>query len=145
MQGPLTKQAVEYAWRELTRRAGVVGYDDESGLSALGISFHYGQPGEIRGDEPSVVVIPSDPADWRRLLELPDGRLGTVPLEDALPPGSSPLPLGPLPMLFRGRGTRVGGGFARRVGRNVVFDCDLVASTLFLLSRWEEMVIPIRD
>jgi hypothetical protein len=145
MQAPLTNRAIEYAWRELTRRAGVVGDDDESGLGALGVLFHYGQPGEIRGDAPSVVVIPSDPADWRRLLELPDGQLETVPLEDALPPGASPLPYGPLPVLFRGRGPRVGGGFARRVGRTAVFDCDLVASTLFLLSRWEETVIPIRD
>ena len=144
----MTEEAIQYAWRELTRRAGVAGNANggsDGGWSALGVTFHYGQPSEIRGDTPAVVVVPSDPADWKRLLELPEGSLETVALRDALPAGADELPIGPLPVLFRGRGTGVGGGFARGMGRAVVFDCDLVASTLFLLSRWEETVVPARD
>jgi hypothetical protein len=146
MQAPLTAGAVEYAWRELTRRAGVVGDGEyDSGLERLGVSFHYGQPSEIRGDGPAVVVVPTDPADWKRLLELPDGSLETIAPEDALPAGANALPIEPLPVLFRGRGPRAERGFARRMGRAVVFDCDLVASTLFLLSRWEETMLTARD
>ncbi len=146
MRTTLTKRAIEYAWRELLRRAGVpVRGNDDSALRALGVSFHYGMPAELPRDRRAVVVVPSDPAYWRRLLEIPARSLETVPVEDALPSGAGPLPFDPLPVLFRGRGPGVGGGFARRVGRAVVFDCDLVASTLFLLSRWEEIVTPTRD
>jgi len=146
MQAPLTQRAVEYAWRELARRAGLVGDGGGgSGPQPLGLSFHYGQPEELRADGPAVVVVPCDPADWRRLLELPDGRLEIIPVEDALPPGAAALPIDPLPVLFRGRGPSVGQVFARRIGRTVVFECDLVASALFLLCRWEETVLSARD
>ena len=50
-----------------------------------------------------------------------------------------------LPLLFRGVGSESRSGFARRAGRAVVFDCDIVAATLFLLSRWEETVTRTRD
>jgi len=146
MQAPLTQRAIEYGWRELTRRAGFA-EDDGKGPErrAPGLSFHYGQPEDLRGERPAVVVVPCEPADWRRLLELPDGRLETMPVEGALPPGAAALPIDPLPILFRGRGSNAGGVFATRIGRTVVFECDLIASALFLLCRWEETVVSVRD
>ena len=71
MRTPLTKRAIEYAWRELARRAGfALNGDGDYAIGGLDVRFHYGQPSEVSDDVPTVVVVPSDPGDWQRLLDL---------------------------------------------------------------------------
>jgi Family of unknown function (DUF7033) len=146
VEAPLDRPGIEYAWRELARRAGLtLDCRSESGLKALGVLLHYGQPSEVRHAAPALVVRPCSPGQWRSLLLTPAGKLETTSLQSALPPGVS-LPFqDPLPVLFRADGGTEDGCFARREGDIVVFDCDVIAAALFLLSRWEEMVNPVRD
>ena len=60
-------------------------------------------------------------------------------------PAGGRLPFdGAIPALFWG--ARTGSRrFVERRGKAIIFGCDLVASTLFMLSRWEEMAVPARD
>jgi hypothetical protein len=63
-----------------------------------------------------------------------------------MPPGGRVPFDGPLPILFRASGAEPGAKLARRDADGVVtFSVDLVATVVFLLTRWEETVIPTRD
>jgi hypothetical protein len=142
----LTREAVEYGFRELARRAGVrFEAGRGTGFDAIGVACVYGEPSEAPSDRPALVVRPCDPEDWVRLLALRAGAIPRVPARDAVPAGARPAIDADLPILFRGRGPGAGAGFARREGRTVVLDCDVVAAAVILLTRWEETVIADRD
>src|SRR5262245_31837555 len=145
MRTGLTDRAIDYAWSELLRRAGAGRSGPREASSRIGVAFHYGEPAEVTGKGPAVVVRPSDPGDWARLLEMPDGRLESLPLRDALPIGAERTSSGSLPVLLRARGSSPGSEFARLEGSSVILDGDLVASALFLLTRWEETALTARD
>src|SRR5262245_59441047 len=136
MRTGLTERAIDYAWGELLRRAGAGENGPREAASRLGVAFHYGEPEDLAGRTPAVVVRRSDPEDWARLLELPDGRLESLPLRDALPIGAGRPSSGALPVLLRARGSSPGSEFVRLEGSTVIFDGDLLASALFLLTRW---------
>jgi hypothetical protein len=143
----LSEDAVRYGWRELARRTGVADSprSEETGFEGLGISVHYGLPDEVGSRGREIVVVPCSAEDWSGLLELPPRALESIPLTDVLPRGVRlPLPR-TLPVLFRGR---TGEGRAvpveRREGR-IVFHVDILAATIFQLSRWEETLIRERD
>src|SRR5262249_28701805 len=105
----LTKRAIDYAWGELLRRAGV----PASASAELGVAFHYVDPSDAPAGVPAIVVRPSDPEDWQRLLELAEDRLESVPKRDAFPIRADGPAAGTLPVLFRARGSPPGSDFAR--------------------------------
>ncbi|HET60332.1 MAG TPA: hypothetical protein ENN32_08195 [Chloroflexi bacterium] len=135
----LTNSALTYANTELTRRAG--------GLkSLLNLQFFYGQP-EASVTSLSLIILPVAPDAWHNLLTLPANNLDWLPQNRVLPPGATLPFLDPIPVLFWGAGYEDGHKpFAeRREDGTVVFYADIIAATLFLLTRWEETVVPDRD
>jgi hypothetical protein len=145
----LTPSAIHYCWQQLIQRIdnrGVVqrGIQPQIG----GITFIYGAPDTVdRADAPAIVVVPCAPTAWHALIEQCRLHLPHAPLAQLLPPGAR-LPFAePLPILFWGDGYEDGGKPFAEQWKNgtVVIYADILAATFFMLSRWEETVVPIRD
>jgi hypothetical protein len=135
----LTETAVEYTRRQLLTRAGA---DPDT----LPLSVHYGEF-STPSDGPRVTVQPCAPAAWGALLERTPNTLHWIPASEVVPSGAN-LPFdAPVPVLFWGAEFEDGNKpFAElHPDGTVVFYADIIATTFFMLSRWEETVIPARD
>jgi hypothetical protein len=135
---PLTGEAVDYSWRELLARAG--GTIDE-----LPIDVIYDDPEGSK--ESSIVVKPCTTKDWEELLEQELESLHWFPISEVIPGGAS-LPFERyVPVLFWGNEVRDRcRPFAElESNRTVVFNVDIIATTFFMLSRWEETLVTVRD
>lgn len=145
---PLTSEALAYTWRQLARRAGVVGGDPSgTGMEDLGVPVYYASPDHVQPERPGIIVVPCDDVAWRRLLKRVPDSLNWLPAHGVVPPGAR-LPFDdPVPLLFWGAGCEDGcRPFAgRREDGSLVFYADIIAATFFMLSRWEETVVPVRD
>jgi hypothetical protein len=144
----LTPEAVSYAWRQLLSRIGIGNSNaTDTDLESLGLIFQYSIPTMIRNHQRAIFVVPSKANAWSELLLLEPNSVDWLPTERVMPPGSS-LPLGDsIPVLFWGAGHQDGTRpFAELRDHNmVVFHADIIAAACFVLSRWEESVVPIRD
>lgn len=139
----LSPEAVAYAWRELARRAGVTANrSGPTGFEDLGIPVHYARPENVPDNGPAVIVVPCRPDAGRALLRMTPGALDSVEPYGAAPEGARLE--GQVPVLFWGD-PRSGTAFASLQSDRLVFHADILAATVFLLSRWEEMVSPERD
>ncbi|RUA18202.1 MAG: hypothetical protein DSY55_00665, partial [Clostridia bacterium] len=132
---PLTPNAIAYAWERLLAIAGA---HDPAPPHAYG-------PADAPLPRPGVVIVPAAPDAWAQLLEARPGRLTWLPAADLFPAGY-PRPFDDaVPVLFE---SDAGGGkppiWIRKDG-SIVFHIDLIAATLFMLTRWEEVVLPRRD
>src|SRR2546428_992325 len=95
----LTQTGVEYAWRELARRAGVGHSESDTGFENLNINVHYREPlaSELRPG--NVFVLPCRPEAWKALVEETANPVRWLRKEQVMPPGE-PLPIGQtLPVL----------------------------------------------
>ncbi len=144
----LTPAAIRYAWRQLAQRAGLPGGSpDKDGFAAAGMRCFYTTTESFPAGQPYVAVTPCGKGEWRALLERQPMTLDWLPARSAAPAGCQ-LPFDDaIPILFWGENCKEQGRpFAqRREDGGVVFHVDLVATTLFMLSRWEETVITERD
>lgn len=144
----MTRNALVYSWHQLAQRAGVEAPTcDGYGFEFSGISVRYRPLDPLAYEQPGIVVVPCSDAAWRNLLDRRPQSLDWLPVSDVVPPGIR-LPLADLiPVLFWGEGCEDGTKpFAElQSNRTVVFYADIVASTFFMLSRWEETVVGIRD
>lgn len=144
----LTPSAISYAWRQLGQRAGLPGCSpDKDGFAAAGIRCYYAATESFPAGQPYVAVTPCGRGEWRALLERQPLTLDWLPARSVVPAGCQ-LPFDDaIPILFWGENCKEQGRpFAqRREDGGVVFYVDLVATTLFMLSRWEETVITERD
>jgi hypothetical protein len=144
----LTPSATRYAWQQLAQRAGFLDsspHDDV--LVATGIRGHYAPAETIPAGQPCVVVTPCAKGEWRSLLERQALTLDWLPARLAAP-ADSQLPFDDaIPILFWGESCKEQGRpFAeRREDGSVVFYVDILATTFFMLSRWEETVLSERD
>ncbi|MEW5987752.1 MAG: polysaccharide deacetylase family protein [Chloroflexota bacterium] len=132
----VSQQAADYAIRQLMSRAG-------ADPAAWPSPVVYGQP----GPQPGVYVVPCAGAAWDALLQREPMSLDWRPSAATVPP-SYALPFDdPIPVLFWGEGCEAGNHpFAeKRKDGTVVFYADVVAATLFMLTRWEESVVATRD
>jgi hypothetical protein len=144
----LTRCAIEYTWRQLAQRAGVTGGDPQgTGLEGLGVPVHYAKPQQVHSDRPGIIVVPCSDAAWWALLECAPHSLDWLPANEVVPRAAQLSFHDPVPVLFWGEGYEDGSKpFAElRPDRTVVFYADIIAATFFMLSRWEETVIPVRD
>jgi len=134
---PLTPEAVAYAWEQLLQRAG---------FASLNVPLWYADPADVPPDLTGVVVIPCPPNSFEALLRRAPGSLPSLPLEQALPQGVRVPVIDPLPILFWGAGGGMKRPFAALREKEVlILYVDIIAATFFMLSRWEETVILIRD
>jgi hypothetical protein len=148
MDNPLTPSAIKYTWQQLMQRAGAG--DDriaESGFEYQAPFFYYSPPDNVHSTEtPSVIVAPCNDRDWQAILQHPSDSLDWLPARSVVPSGMQ-LPFDtPVPILFWGQGYEHHREFARRrEDGSIVFYADIIAGSFFMLSRWEEMVVPTRD
>jgi len=143
----ITKQAISYAWRQLAQRAGVnIQSLEGTGFESLGISTYYAHPDEIVQTKPSIIVIPCNKASEWGLLRRQPNSLHKIDLRKVLPNGSSYSNKNSIPVLFWGSGCKVGKTpFVRIDNGSIIFYADIIAATLFCLTRWEETVATERD
>ena len=131
----ITPNAIAYAWERLL---------DIAGAEDLAPPYAYG-PANAPLSEPGVVIIPAAPDAWSRLLELPAGQLDWLPAKALFPP-EYPLPFhDPVPILFWSDADRDKPPIGVRADGSIIFRVDLIAAALFMLTRWEEIVLPQRD
>lgn len=136
---PLTPKAVSYAWRQLLTRAGA---DPET----LPVMVNYDEK-PAPASRPTIAIGPCAPSAWEALLERSANTLHWLPASEVVPAGSK-LPFSdPVPVLFWGTGAEDGDRpFARpRSNGSIEFCADIMAATVFMLSRWEETVVATRD
>ncbi len=146
---PLSFQAVEYCWHELLQRAGVVERRSTvDGIEALGIKFRYRPPIDCSHEGMAILVSPCSDEAWEELISLPAGDLRWLPGHKVFPRQQIYDSHGMrVPVLIWGRNDDTGETpFASRTDEHtVVFYADILAATFFMLSRWEETVVPVRD
>ena len=118
-----------------------------TGFDSLDIPFHYACPDQIPPGPPAVFVTPCSDTAFRTLLDHPPGTIDWLPTRQVVPRGSR-LPFeSPMPVLFWGNG-RINGDcpFAQlHPNGSVLFHADIIAATIFMLSRWEETIVLTRD
>lgn len=144
----LTEQGIAYTWRQLAQRIGLSFNDNsDTGFESLGISVYYDHPKQANTEQLSIVIIPSSQTTWYNLLNLPPHSLDWLSIENATPAGSQPTFDGLIPVLFWGASYEDGHKpFAERLNdKCIVFYADIIAATFFMLSRWEETVVDVRD
>jgi len=134
---PLDSKKVNYAWKQLLQRAG---------FERLNIPLWYAEPSQVPPSVHGVIVIPCLPGSFESLLYHPSRSLPSLSPDQVLPQGSDLLPIltEDLPVLFYGAG-KEGHTFASLYNSNLIIHVDIIATCFFMLSRWEETVIPIRD
>jgi len=142
----LTDNSIDYALGQLGKIAGL--RRDEMGKQKLlDLPVYYQKSGAVPPG-PAIVIIPAVLERWNELRELPENSLEWLPQQQCLPVGSKlPFP-GDLPVLFRGEGLPGKGGTEfceERDDGKIIFNVDIIAATIFMLSRWEETVAEERD
>lgn len=145
---PLTSNAIAYSWRQLAQRAGIIQNNPSgNGFERLNIPVYYARPDQVQVDRPGLIVTPCCPSAWLALLGRAPRSLEALSTRDVIP-GDAQLPFdSPIPVLFWGEGNEEGRKPFAEVSSNgsIVFHADIIATTFFMLSRWEEMVTSARD
>jgi hypothetical protein len=144
----MTDRAVPYAWLQLAQRAGVPQSElaiDNGRL--LDVNIHYGSLEQVTAGENSIVVIPCHSDQWYLLLERNPDTISWIPMEQILPDGVRLPGVDSMPVLFWGAGCEDGRKpfIERHETGAIIFYADILAATLFMLSRWEETVVSTRD
>jgi len=137
-----------YIWRQLASRVGIKISDPHgTGFEELPLFVHYGQLEYAPDDKLGLVVVPCAKDAWHNLLNLPPNSLDWLPQESVLPTGEMLSFTDKIPVLFWGASYEDGHRpFAeRRENGTVIFYADIIAATLFMLTRWEETVVPECD
>lgn len=143
-----SSEALPYAWRQLASRVGLNGgAPTGTGFEELPIDVYYCMPEDARSSKPRIVVVPCCESAWEDLLNTPHHALDWLPSNRVMPEGMH-IPIGEtIPVIFWAKGFEHGEKpFAeRQFDDSIVIYVDIVASTFFMLSRWEETVVPVRD
>jgi hypothetical protein len=117
-----------------------------TGLEHLDVPVAYARPPEAGLQDKGVVVVPCSDEAGRDLLERGPGTLDWLPFGSVVPQGSKLHLEDQIPVLFWGEGYEDGSHpFATVADGTVVFYADIIASALFMLTRWEETVVEGRD
>lgn len=105
----------------------------------------YGTGIDSSGD-PQVLVRSCAPGAWEAVLERAPNSVDWAPAACAVPLGARLALDGPLPVLFWGQGAVGGHKPLAEISESgtLVFNADILASTFFMLSRWEETVVSMR-
>ncbi|MFZ5573404.1 MAG: polysaccharide deacetylase family protein [Thermodesulfobacteriota bacterium] len=145
-----TPAAVNYSWRQLAYRAGITDMQERqgTGFEKLGLRLHYGLPGEFGcQDSAAIIVVPCREESWDLSSAGAVKTIQWIPIRDTLPRGERLPIMEKVPVLFWGGGFENGGKpfVERREDGAIVFYADILAAVFFMLSRWEETSISVRD
>jgi len=144
----ISKSAEIYTWRQLARRVGIPVSDaDTTGFEQLDLPVHYGLPDDADPSRPNLTICRANDDDWDELLTLHKQDLIWNPPNEIFPLGTN-LPFQNLiPALFWGRNIdKKTTTFAEQLPNgSIVFYADILAASLFMLSRWEETVAQTKD
>jgi hypothetical protein len=142
-----SKQAIQYAWRQLAKRAGIeIKENSLTGFDSIGINVNYGTPGK-KAEDKTIYVRPCAESVWHDILQAEPNSISWLPWEKTVPKGVD-LPIKePIPVLFWGEGAEDSSKpFVELLANgSILFNADVIASTLFMLTRWEEMVVTAGD
>lgn len=148
----LSKSAVQYSLAHLIRincQAQKILYQNDDIKVSSGICFSYTSEFQSKTNNPHIIIIPCRESEWTSLLALPDNSIRWIPLDRAYPSkiGHSSIIDNLIPVLFWGEGYEDGSKpFAEyREDGTVIFYADILASTFFMLTRWEESVSYVLD
>lgn len=144
----MSKAAVEYAWRQIARLSGIGNSSKTgTGFDSFGISVYYGDPEELKEEAPSIIVRPSQLSDWTKILSLPKSTIDFIPSKEILPVNAQHLLEEDIPVLLWGKSAKEDGKPFVELTDNglLIFNADILGTVFFLLSRWEEMILPDRD
>lgn len=144
---PLSEIGVAYSWQQLAMRAGLsqIGAQCRDGIDSQGIPFHYGPLDGLKVKPPCVVVTPCRPDAWWDVLQRKPGSVTWLEPQRTVPRNRSSEGFA-VPVLFRGQGQDGVSPFAEFTKSGaLVFHTDIIATAFFMLTRWEETVVPTRD
>ncbi|HET9910262.1 MAG TPA: polysaccharide deacetylase family protein [Anaerolineales bacterium] len=136
----LTRNAINYSWRQLALRAGIEDFRQQDADSQyFGVPLYYGFPEQIPYKGKKVVVIPCKDRDWAELVRRPAESIDWI-LPQAAFPDAAHLPFDySIPVIFWGDSSQKGKIAECASDGTLIFHVDLLATAFFMLSRWEEM------
>jgi hypothetical protein len=144
----LTRSAINYGLRRLLQQAGVTPTaEGEGDFQVLGVPVYYGNPETLCSSRPAIILAQCDDNAGSVLLQKSPNSLHWMPRDQVIPRTATIAVHDSIPVLFWGKGYEGDNKpFAeQRADGSVVFYVDIVAATLFMLSRWEETVTTVRD
>lgn len=143
----LPVSAITYCVNELLHRAGVPIDGLGNTLSDFGVTVNYAAPHQTVADKQVIFIVPCRESAWRSLLSSDTKTLIDAPTETAFPINVGQAAFPSIPVLFWGEGYEDGSKpFAERCeDGTVVFYADVLAATFFMLTRWDETVLSVRD
>lgn len=142
---PLSQNAVQWAWDILKQR--ICDPSTQDCLADIQLVYHTQTSAAINVQaKPVVQVMATQNDDVTSLLNLPDDSLHRVPMVSLLPDSQSTGLAADLmlPVLFPTRATDASSIFEQR-GKMLLIHFDLLAVVVFMLTRYEEQVLPERD
>lgn len=136
----LTPNASAYAWRQLALRAGIEDFrQKDAEAQYCGVPLYYGRPEQAPYQGKKIIVIPCKDGNWAELVKKPAGSIDWIDTQSAFP-DSAHLPFSyPIPALLWGDSSRKEKIVEYSSDGTLIFHIDILATTFFMLSRWEEM------
>jgi hypothetical protein len=149
MHNTFSEQSLNYTWCQLAERVGILNISSSIGnaFESIGLKVFYENPHQSTYDQQSIIVFPCGKDAWRQILKRPSRSVDWIQCRKTIPEGAI-LPFNKnVPVLFWGEGCEDGSKpfVEQRPDGSVVFYADIIAATLFMLTRWEETVVATRD
>lgn len=149
----LSSNAIQYALEHLLHVAGLhepIWRQGDSFRLPCGLTIQYSTDLPDNSENPQIVIIPCHNGALQSLLENASIHLHQISIQQERPLQETSLAENgyySIPVIVWGKGYEDGTKpFAERYDhRTVVFYADIIAATFFMLSRWEETVLLVRD
>jgi len=136
----LTPNALKYTYHQIFKRAGLVAKDPNEFRAELNLDIYFGDPKDYEHHSNAIVIACVEPHKWWQLIEK-TATISWLRSQDVVPEGKV-LPIDDsIPVLFWGKNTtKQSQTFAElRENSLLIFHVDILSSTFFMLSRWEEL------
>ena len=141
----LSSSAIQYSWRQIFYRLGIGLAGNSFQLGGKQISFCYRQQPDKNKDlsDYTIIVQPADENAFDNLISGQTKELIRLSKSEFLPSTDIDFPIQELPILFWGE--QSSRQFAEIHGNQLIVHADILASTFFMLSRYEEVVSTEKD
>lgn len=135
----LTTNMIRYGWKELAKRAGIEEFLAD--IELHGIPIRYGVSNEISFEQAGIIVESSSADAFTSILNAEEDKLTWVSVSSLMPKNAIYDDDAKVPILFWGEGTEPNDSncIKRKDDGTVIICIDMIAATVFMLSRWEEI------